>query len=299
MGKIRMLLVTGASGHLGRRVVGLLADAGRDRLVATTRNPDRLADVAKQGVDVRRADFDDPKSLPAAFAGADRLLLVSTDAVDFPGRRIEQHRAAIAAAKAAGVGHIVYTSFFTEPDPRFLVAADHWGTERALAASGLAWTALRHNLYAEYLAQLLPEAIESGRLVAAAGEGGAAFVTREDCARAAAAALASSDTSSRTLEIAGPAIVTLREVATLAGELAGRRVSYVPVEPAALRAGMVAAGLPGHLADVLVSIHVAMAQGKFRSTTSAVADLTGRAPTSVPAFLSSRSDLLLAAPVAR
>ena len=273
MGKIRTLLVTGASGHLGRRVVGLVADAGRDRLVATTRNPDRLADVAKQGVDVRRADFDDPKSLPAAFAGADRLLLVSTDAVDFPGRRIEQHRAAIAAAKAAGVGHIVYTSFFTEPDPRFLVAADHWGTERALAASG--------------------------RLVAAAGEGGAAFVTREDCARAAAAALASSDTSSRTLEIAGPAIVTLREVATLAGELAGRRVSYVPVEPAALRAGMVAAGLPGHLADVLVSIHVAMAQGKFRSTTSAVADLTGRAPTSVPAFLSSRSDLLLAAPVAR
>src|SRR2546427_4337330 len=123
MAKNRTLLVTGASGRLGRRVVELLADSRADRLVATTRNPDRLADVAKQGVDVRRADFDDPKSLPAAFAGADRLLLVSTDAVDFPGRRIEQHRAAIAAAKAAGGGTTRFTSFFTGTEPRFPWAA--------------------------------------------------------------------------------------------------------------------------------------------------------------------------------
>ncbi len=120
MARTRTLLVTGASGHLGRRVVELLVGAG-----------------------------------------ADRLLLVSTDAVDFPGRRIEQHRAAIAAAKAAGVEHIIYTSF-ADPDPRFLVAADHWATERALAGSGLRWTVLRHNLYTEYLELLLPEAIASG-----------------------------------------------------------------------------------------------------------------------------------------
>ncbi|PYT34885.1 MAG: NAD(P)-dependent oxidoreductase [Acidobacteria bacterium] len=298
MAKNRTLLVTGASGRLGRRVVELLADSRADRLVATTRNPDRLADLAKRGVIVRRADFDDPKSLQAAFAGADRLLLVSTDAIDAPGRRIEQHRAAIDAARAVGAGHVIYTSF-AEPDPRFMVAADHWATERALAASGLGWTALRHNLYTEYLAQVLPEAIASGRLVAAAGEGGAAFVTREDCARAAAAALSSTDTGDRVLEIAGPAIVTVRDVARLASELAGRPVSYVPVEPAALKAGLVAAGLRGHVADVLVSMHVAMAQGKFRAATSAVADLTGRVPMSVAAFLSSKSDLLPAAAAAR
>jgi len=298
MAKNRTLLVTGASGRLGRRVVELLADSRADRLVATTRNPDRLADLAKRGVIVRRADFDDPRSLAAAFAGADRLLLVSTDAIDAPGRRIEQHRAAIDAARAVGAGHVIYTSF-AEPDPRFMVAADHWATERALAASGLGWTALRHNLYTEYLAQVLPEAIASGRLVAAAGEGGAAFVTREDCARAAAAALSSTDTGDRVLEIAGPAIVTVRDVARLASELAGRPVSYVPVEPAALKAGLVAAGLRGHVADVLVSMHVAMAQGKFRAATSAVADLTGRVPMSVAAFLSSKSDLLPAAAAAR
>ena len=298
MAKNRILLVTGASGRLGRRVVELLVDSRADRLVATTRYPDRLADLAKRGVIVRRADFDDPRSLAAAFAGADRLLLVSTDAIDAPGRRIEQHRAAIDAARAVGAGHVIYTSF-AEPDPRFMVAADHWATERALAASGLGWTALRHNLYTEYLAQVLPEAIASGRLVAAAGEGGAAFVTREDCARAAAAALSSTDTGDRVLEIAGPAIVTVRDVARLASELAGRPVSYVPVEPAALKAGLVAAGLRGHVADVLVSMHVAMAQGKFRAATSAVADLTGRVPMSVAAFLSSKSDLLPAAAAAR
>jgi len=298
MAKNRTLLVTGASGRLGRRVVELLVDSRADRLVATTRYPDRLADLAKRGVIVRRADFDDPRSLAAAFAGADRLLLVSTDAIDAPGRRIEQHRAAIDAARAVGAGHVIYTSF-AEPDPRFMVAADHWATERALAASGLGWTALRHNLYTEYLAQVLPEAIASGRLVAAAGEGGAAFVTREDCARAAAAALSSTDTGDRVLEIAGPAIVTVRDVARLASELAGRPVSYVPVEPAALKAGLVAAGLRGHVADVLVSMHVAMAQGMFRAATSAVADLTGRVPMSVAAFLSSRSDLLPAAAAAR
>jgi NAD(P)H dehydrogenase (quinone) len=293
----RTLLVTGASGQLGRRVVTLLADAGADRLVATTRNPFKIADLANRGVVVRRGDFDDPQSLTAAFEGADRLLLVSTDAIDFPGRRIEQHRAAIHAAKAAGVSHIVYTSF-AEPDPHFLVSADHWATEQALAASGLGWTALRHNLYTEFLAQLLPEAIASGEIVAAAGEGGAAFVTREDCARAAAAALASTETSSRVLEIAGPAIVTVHDVARLASDLAGRPVSYVPVVPAALRVRMVAAGVSRRVADVLVSIHVAMAQGKFRAATSAVADLTGRIPTSVPAFLSAKRDALLAAPVA-
>ena len=124
-------------------------------------------------------------------------------------------------------------------------------------------------------------------------------MTREDCARAAAAALVSGDTSSRVLEIAGPAIVTVQDVANLASDLAGRPVSYVPVAPAALRARTVAAGLPGRVADVLVSMHVAMAQGKFRAATSAVADLTGRIPTSVPEFLAARRDALLAAPVAR
>ena len=104
------LLVTGAGGQLGRRVVELLLEAGVSNLVAASRDPAKLADLQARGVETRRADFDDPASLPAAFAGVDRLLLISTDSLGAPGHRIAQHRAAIAAAQAAGVSHLVYTS---------------------------------------------------------------------------------------------------------------------------------------------------------------------------------------------
>src|SRR5689334_9931004 len=104
------LLVTGASGHLGRRVIELLLESNAGHLIATTRSPDKLAGLAARGVEVRQADFDDPGSLAAAFAGADRLLLISTDALDGTDRRIVQHGNAVAAAEQAGVKHVVYTS---------------------------------------------------------------------------------------------------------------------------------------------------------------------------------------------
>ncbi|HEU5098574.1 MAG TPA: NAD(P)H-binding protein, partial [Roseiflexaceae bacterium] len=110
------LLVTGASGHLGRRVIELLLEANAGHVIATTRSPDNLADLAARGVEVRKADFDAPGSLASAFAGADRLLLISTDALDGTDRRIVQHRNAVKAAEQAGVTHVVYTSFTnTEP----------------------------------------------------------------------------------------------------------------------------------------------------------------------------------------
>ncbi len=184
------LLITGASGQLGRRVLELLLDAGAGKLIATTRNPEKLAELARRGVVVRKADFDDAASLPAAFAGAGRLLLISTDAVGTPGRRIAQHRAAVDAAVRAGVKHVVYTSL-TRPEPGSPVtfASDHYGTEQALAASPLGWTILRNNVYTDFLLRSLPQAVATGKLVAAAGDGGAGYVTREDCARVAAAAL--------------------------------------------------------------------------------------------------------------
>ncbi len=110
VGKNQTLLVTGASGQLGRRVVELLLEAGAGTVVAATRDPAKLADLAARGAVVRRADFDDEASLVEAFQGVDRLLLISTDALDRPGRRLAQHEAAVRAAVSAGVGHIVYTS---------------------------------------------------------------------------------------------------------------------------------------------------------------------------------------------
>src|SRR5262249_19713219 len=137
------LLVTGASGHLGRRVLELLLEAGAGQIIAATRTPEKLADFAQRGVVVRHADFDDPASLAEAFKGAERLLLISTDAIGTPGLRIQQHTNAIKAAEEAGVSHVVYTSLINpEPGTPIAIAPDHYGTEQALAQSKLGFTVL-------------------------------------------------------------------------------------------------------------------------------------------------------------
>lgn len=288
------LLVTGASGQLGRRVVELLLEAQAGPIIATTRTPEKLADLAARGVTVRLANFDQPESLAQAFAGAERLLLISTDALDDTGRRVRQHRQAISAATQAGVRHVLYTSFVrTEPGNPAAVAPDHFATEQALADSPLEWTSLRNNVYTDGLLMSLPRAIASGQLVAAAGEGGAGYVTREDCARAAAAVLASPPSGRTRLDITGPAVVTQAELAQMASEISGRPVAYVPVTPEALKAGMVAGGLPEPVADLVVSFDVATAQGALAVASSTVKDLTGRAPQRVYDFLAERRAALL------
>jgi NAD(P)H dehydrogenase (quinone) len=288
------LLVTGASGHLGRRVIELLLAANAGHVIATTRTPDKLADLAARGVEVRPADFDDPASLAAAFAGADRLLLISTDAVDGTDRRIVQHRTAIKAAEQAGVKHVIYTSLTSpEPGSRLAIAPDHYATEQMLAASSLDWTVLRNNIYTDLFLYSLPRAVATGQLVAATGTGGAGYVTREDCARAAAAALAAPDTGQRTLDITGPALVTHAELAQILSAIAERPVTYVPVSPEAIVAGMVAAGLPEPMARVYVTIDIGIAQGTLAVASNAVADLTGQAPQSVVDFLAAHREALL------
>src|SRR5262245_51398877 len=132
------LLVTGAAGKLGQRVIAHLLDTHKvapAQIVAATRNPDKLAALAAQGAKVRKLDFEDAASLATAFAGVDRVLLVSTDAIDRPGRRLAQHKAAVEAAKKAGVKHVIYTSMPNPDNTLITFAPDHLGTERALAAS--------------------------------------------------------------------------------------------------------------------------------------------------------------------
>ncbi|PTL81774.1 SDR family oxidoreductase [Vitiosangium sp. GDMCC 1.1324] len=282
------LLVTGASGQLGRRVLELLLDRKAGPLIATTRNPESLKEFAARGVEVRRADFDDEAGLVQAFRGAGRVLLISTDALDRPGRRIAQHRAAVRAAEAAGVKHVVYTSVPNPyPGSPVAVADDHRETEAALAASRLDFTILRNNLYLELQLQPLKSAIASGQLVDARGTGATAFVTREDCARAAAAALAEPATGRRTLDVTGPAAVTSDELAAITSELVGRKVVHVSVPPDALIQGMVEHGLPRPVAALLASFDAGTQKGDFSGVTDTVQRLTGRAPQSVRDFLAS------------
>jgi NAD(P)H dehydrogenase (quinone) len=287
------LLVTGASGNLGRRVVELLLEANVGTIVATTRTPEKLADFSAKGVIVRHADFDDVSTLATAFAGVDRLLLISTDTVGVPGARIKQHQNAVQAAEAAGVSHVVYTSLINPVNTPVFLAPDHEATEAALTASKMGWTVLRENIYTEMLLGSIGQALGSGQLFSAAGDGKAAYITREDCARAAAAALASSFSGQRTLDITGPEAVSQYNVAAIGAQVTGQPITYIPLELESLIQGMVEAGLPRPLAEGFATFDTAIAQGKFDEVTTTIEELTGRKPTSVIEFLTQHRDALV------
>lgn len=288
------LLVTGAGGQLGRQVVENLLQAGARNLIAASRDPGKLADLAARGVATRRVDFDDPASLAAGFKGVDRLLLISTDNLADPGRRLAQHRAAVAAAAEAGVRHVVYTSAPAPyPTPRSSLIADHFWTEQALAASRCDWTILRNHLYTDLLLMSLPHAVESGKLYSATAGAGRNYVTRADCAAAAAAALLKAE-GRQILDVTGPAPVTQDELAAIAGEVAGKKIAHIAVSPKDFAAGLSHAGLPPFLVDALVAFDLDASRGHHAITTSTVQDLTGKAPTSVRDFLAANKAPLLA-----
>jgi NAD(P)H dehydrogenase (quinone) len=276
------LLVTGASGHLGRLVVEELLARGATRVVAGTRSPDKLADLAARGVEVRRLDFADAASLAAGFADIERALIISTDAV---GVRAEQQGAAVDAAEAAGVRHLVYTSApAASPNPGSFVRNDHFATELRLYRGNTDWTILRNHIYAEIALMGAGPAVKSGQLFDATGGEGRSYVTRADAARAAAGALLTA-TGRQVLDVTGPAAVTQEEVAGLVSRLSGKPVTRVGLSPADLRAGMVAAGVPEFMADVMVSFDIDAAQGYHAIVTDVVEELSGRKPQSFAGFL--------------
>lgn len=275
------LLVTGASGHLGRSVLQHLLDTeGVDahNIIATTRKPETLAAFAARGVTVRTADFDDTTSLTEAFNGARRLLLVSTDALDRPGRRLHQHKNAIDAAIKAGVRHVIYTSMPLPEDSPLPIAADHFGTEQALAASPLGWTILRNNWYFENLFLSLAPVLASGKWYSAAGDGRIAHIARDDLGRAAAAALASNDTAKQVYTLTGAQAFTTAEIAALVSATAGKPIELVAAPESALIQGMVAAGLPEGVAAIFAAFDTNTRLGRVAEITRDFHALTGNEP---------------------
>ncbi|MET0549659.1 MAG: NAD(P)H-binding protein [Xanthomonas sp.] len=291
------LLVTGAGGQFGQRVLTHLLDTlqvAPSRVVAITRQPERLAAWAARGVDVRHGDFDDAASLDTAFRGAGRVLLISTDALDRPGHRLQQHQAAIAAAERAGVGHLVYTSCPEPHDSPLLLASDHAGTEDALAASALsAWTVLRNHWYFENLFMSLPSVLASGHWYSAAGDGGIAHIARDDLARAAAVALASGD-GKHTLTLSGARAYTTAEIAALVAQTLGVQIQVVPVPVEGLVQGMVGAGLPEPVARVYASFDTNTAAGRVATVTGDYQTLTGQAPLPFEQWLQEQRAQLIA-----
>jgi NAD(P)H dehydrogenase (quinone) len=284
------LLVTGASGQLGRGVINYLLDAHKvppAKIIATTRNPESVADLAARGVVVRAADFNDAASLEIAFKGADKVLIISTGDLDLKsGRRLKQHENAVAAAQNTGISHLLYTSMpDPEPGSPVLFADDHYSTEQAIKASGIPYTIFRNGWYQENLFLALPHAIASGHWYTSAGEGRIAHGARDDMAAAIAAGLVSGSTDSRTYTLTGPHAYTTAEIAALVSEVTGKPLEVIQVPDEALIEGVKSAGVPEDFAEVVVSFDANMRSGRIAMVTDAIETLSGRAPKTLKQFL--------------
>lgn len=283
-----MYALTGASGQLGRLVLKhLLTQVPANQVIAITRDPDKLADIAAQGVVVRRADFSDPATLPAAFAGATRLVIISTDII---GQRVAGHKAAIAGAVDAGVSHIVYTSApKADPNSPLPIPADHGQTELALAASGIKWTALRNSFYTEVLKGLTDLLLVDGQLLIPEAQGKHSWITREDCARAAAGALAGRLADVGPVDVTGPEALSFADLAQRLSHISGRTITPQALPDNEIIARIVAKGVPADTAGFMVGLASSIARDISTTPTDIVERASGTKPSPV--------DVVLNAPV--
>ena len=279
-----MITVTGATGALnGATVDHLLERLPASEVTVVVRDPDRARHLADRGVAVRRGDYADPRSgagsLAEAFAGADQLLLVSSN--DPGGDTVQLHRNAVEAAATAGVGRVLYTSHQgAAADSPFGPGRVHAATEDLLAASGLPWTSLRNGFYAHSLAWLAGPWRETG-VVTVPADGPVSWTTRDDAAQAAAVVLLADDHVDGPLTLTATEAPTFADVADLASELSGRTVTCEVVDPERWLADQVAAGRPEHVARFTLGMYLAAAGGFFAGTDPALGRLLGRPPTSV------------------
>ncbi|MFI7023111.1 SDR family oxidoreductase [Micromonospora sp. NPDC049900] len=272
------IVVTGATGHLGRLIVTSLLDRGvpAGEIVALGRDTARLADLAGRGVTVRQADYDDPESLRAAFAGAEKLMFVSGSEV---GRRVAQHRNVVAAATEAGVGLVVYTSIPKADTSSLILATEHRATEQEIVASGLPYVLLRNGWYLENYLPQVPTYLEHG-VAGAAGDGRISAAARADFAEAAAVVLTGEGHTNRVYELGGPAF-TLGELAAELSRQSGREVGYLDLPVKKYVEVLVGAGLPQGYAEVLADGDRGAAEGELYVEGDDLATLIGRPPVSL------------------
>jgi NAD(P)H dehydrogenase (quinone) len=290
------VIVTGAAGHIGRLVAEqLLERIPPEQLILVTRRPEALREFSARGAEVRHGDFDRPASLRDAFAGGHRMLLISTDAL---GGRARQHGAALDAAAAAGVGHVVFTSH-VKPEARNpigAIAREAGQTEAILHRSGLSWTVLRFGSFAEL--QLAPAAVavRNHRLVTNLGDGRIAFISRQDCAEAAAITLTTDGHAGRTYEITGSEALSARELADLYAEVSGQPLTVVQLGDAVLTWVLGSIGTPLSFIQPVIAFGRAARRGYFDVVDPAFERLTGHPPVTLRAVLiAQRGDLLAAA----
>lgn len=272
-----MIVVTGATGQLGRLTIEeLLRTVPAERIVAAVRTPARAADLAERGVQVREADYDRPETLAAALDGAERMLLVSGNEV---GRRFAQHRAAVDAARRAGVALVVYTSVLHADTTPLPVAPEHRETEAYLRASGLPFSLLRNGWYTENYTAFAHAAVQHGVLHGSARDGRVASASRADYAAAAAAVLTGEGHEGTVHELSGDTAWSLPELAAAIAAVTGAPVVYRDLPVAEYERVLLSAGLPAPVAAMLAATDAAIADGWLADTPGTLAALTGRPTT--------------------
>jgi NAD(P)H dehydrogenase (quinone) len=292
------IIVSGASGQLGSLVIDelLARDVAPENLILVSRTPDtdHLKAYAARGANVRFGDFSKADSLDAAYRGGTKMLLISINGGG--GSRPELHKAAIDAAVRAGVKQIAYTSYVNADQyTDSMIAGDHVRTERILQESGVAWTLLRNQIYANGLVDQAEQIVRDGLYVTHTPDARVAYVTREDCAAAAAAVLSTPGHDNKAYNITGPDAVGARELVALASEISGKPIELVALSEADYRARLAAAGMPEGAINGTIAFAEELDSPYLREPSTAVADLTGRPATSVRTLLMRDRERLRAA----
>ena len=270
-----MIVVTGATGQLGRGVIdGLLSRMPADQIVASVRDPAKAAALAEKSIHVRAGDFAKPDGLATAFAGAEQVLVISVDQIGEPGRQL--HRAAIRAAHTAGARRVLYTSHMgTHADSPL---SDHATTEAFLAEAGMPFTSLRHGFYAESAFYLIGRGFDAGE-IRAPEDGPVSWTARADLAEADAIVLAEEGRlDGITPPLTAPEAFTLTDLAAIASELTGREIKRVIVSDEEWLDAKVAEGVPPRLAEMLLGTYRAARRGDFAAVDPTLETLLGRRP---------------------
>ncbi|MEU6082419.1 NAD(P)H-binding protein [Streptomyces sp. NPDC047108] len=274
-----MIVVTGATGKLGRHVIdGLLEKVPGSEIAAVVRDKEKAAELAARGVELRIADYNRPETLKGVFRSGDKVLLISGSEV---GRRVPQHQAVVDEAAEAGVALLVYTSILGGPEADFELAAEHRVTEQTILGSGLPYVLLRNGWYHENYTERLAAVLEHGAVVAGAGGGRVASASRADYAAAAVAVLTGDGHQARAYELSGDTAWSFAEYAAEVGRQSGKEIAYRDVPAATHREILTGAGLPGPLADLYVDVDRAIERGLLARTTGDLSRLIGRPTTPV------------------
>ncbi|MDO9187651.1 MAG: SDR family oxidoreductase [Bacteroidia bacterium] len=283
-----MILITGATGHLGKATIDFLLQKGisPDNISALARSAEKAEELKAKGINIKIGDYDNYASLAEAFKGVDKLLLVSgSDLV----KRGEQHKNAINAAKEVGVKHIIYTSVLrkneTETSPIAFLTQQHIETEKLIKATGIPYTLLLNSLYADVLPGFFGEKVLETGVFLPAGNGKATFTARTDMAEATANILITEGHENKEYIIANTENNDLHEVATILGELSGKRVNYLSPSKETYLETVTKAGLPQEYAGIFASFSEAIEQGEFETANTDLENLLGRKPTTIKAFL--------------